>query len=50
MSESKFFYISPAGKLMGVRTVAEVLTTVNDGGFLCLNYNQPTKEELSTLI
>ncbi len=50
MSESTFYHISPAGKLMGVRTVAEALTTVNDGGFLWLHYSQPTKEELSTLI
>src|SRR5512137_501293 len=50
MSESKCYHISPAGKLMGVRTLAEALTAVNGGGFLWLDYNQPTKEELSTLI
>ncbi len=50
MSEAKFYHISPAGKLVGVRSVAEALTTVNDGGFLWLHYSQPTKEELSTLI
>jgi magnesium transporter len=50
MSESKFYHISPAGKLIDVRTVAEALTTVNGGGFIWLHYDQPTKEELSTLI
>jgi magnesium transporter len=30
--------------------VAEALTTVNGGGFIWLYYDQPTKEELSTLI
>ncbi len=50
MSESKFYHISPAGKLVGVRSVAEALSSVNDGGFLWLHYSQPTKEELSTLI
>ena len=50
MSESKFYHISPAGKLKGVGSVTEALTTVNDGGFFWLDYYQPTREELSTLI
>ena len=50
MSESKFYHISPAGKLIGVGSVTEALTSVNDGGFLWLHYYQPTREELSTLI
>ncbi len=50
MSESKFYHISPAGKLMGVRSVAEAITTASDGGFLWLHYSRPTKEELLTLI
>ena len=50
MSESKFYYVSPAGKLVGVRSVAEALATVKNGGFLWLHYSQPTKEELSKLI
>jgi magnesium transporter len=50
MSESKFYHIAPAGNLAGVPSLDEALTAVNDGGFLWLHYNQPTKEELSTLI
>jgi magnesium transporter len=50
MSESKFFQISPAGKLIGVQTVVEGLTILDGGGFLWLQYNHPTKEELSALI
>jgi len=50
MSESKFYHISPAGKLKGIGSVTEALTTVNDGGFFWLDYYQPTREELSTLI
>jgi len=50
MSESKFYHISPAGKLKGVGSVTEALTTVHDGGFFWLHYYQPTREELSMLI
>ena len=50
MSESKFYHISPAGKLAGVGSVTEAMKSVNDGGFFWLDYYQPTREELSTLI
>jgi magnesium transporter len=50
MSESKFYHIPPAGKLTRVGSVAEALTTANDGGFSWLDYYQPTREELSMLI
>ena len=50
MSESKFYRISPAGKVTRVGSVTEALTSVNDGGFLWLDYYQPTREELSALI
>jgi magnesium transporter len=50
MSESKFYHVSPAGKLGSVGSVAEALTTVKGGGFLWFHYYQPTREELSTLI
>jgi magnesium transporter len=50
MSESKFYHISPAGKLIRIQSVSEALTTMNDGGFLWLHYYQPTKDELSMLI
>ncbi len=49
MSDSRFYHISPAGKLIGVPSVAEALTAVKEGGFLWLHYDQPTKEELSAL-
>jgi hypothetical protein len=37
MSQSKFYHISPSGKLTGVGSVTEALTSVNDGGFLWLD-------------
>jgi len=50
MSESRFYHISPKGKLSVVATIDAALTTAKDGGFLWLDYCQPTKEELSKLI
>ncbi len=50
MSESRFYHVSPAGKLTGVGSVTEALKTVPGGGFRWLHYSQPTKEELSALI
>jgi magnesium transporter len=50
MSESWFYHISQTGKLLRLATVDEALAAAKDGGFLWLNYCQPTKEELSALI
>jgi magnesium transporter len=50
MSESRFYHISPKGKLSGVATVDAALAAAKDGDFLWLDYCQPTKEELSRLI
>ena len=50
MSESWFYHISQKGKLSSVATVDAALAAAKDGGFLWLDYCQPTKEELSNLI
>ena len=50
MSESRFYHISKEGKLAGAATLTEALAAVKEGGFLWLDYCQPTKEELSALI
>jgi magnesium transporter len=50
MSESRFYHISPKGKLSGVATLDAALAAAKDGGFLWLDYCQPMKEELSRLI
>src|SRR5665647_1404248 len=50
MSESWFYHISPKGKLSSVATVDAAFAATKDGGFLWLDYCQPTKEELSNLI
>ncbi|RPI78029.1 MAG: Mg2+/Co2+ transporter [Desulfobacteraceae bacterium] len=50
MSESRFFHISHAGKLLRVDSLAEALSLVKKGGYLWLDYFKPTKEDLSALI
>jgi magnesium transporter len=50
MSESQFYHITREGKLVLVATLTEALAATREGGFVWLNYSQPTKEELSLLI
>jgi magnesium transporter len=50
MSESRFYHVTRKGKLIPVATLAEALAAAKTGGFVWLNYSQPTKEELSDLI
>ena len=46
MSESRFYRISPAGKLTGFGSAAEALAPAPDGGFVWLDFSQPAREEL----
>lgn len=50
ISESWFYHISQEGKLSSVATDDAALAAAKGGGFLWLDYCQPTKEELSKLI
>ena len=50
MSESRFYHISPEGKLVHIATLTEAMAAASQKGFLWLDYYQPTKAELSTLI
>ena len=50
MSESYFYHISQAGRLLRVATVNEALAETKNAGFIWLHYSQPTKEELSILV
>jgi magnesium transporter len=50
MSESQFYHITKEGKFVPVATLSEVLSAAGKGGFVWLDYSQPTKEELSLLI
>ena len=50
MSESSFYHITREGKLFSLKTLADALAEIPKGGFVWLDYTQPTKEELSLLI
>jgi len=50
MSESTFIHVTKTGKLSHVPTVSQALAAAKKGGFLWLNYYQPTKDELAPLI
>jgi magnesium transporter len=49
MPGSKYYHISPAGNIAGMPTLEESLLRVKSGGFLWLDYCQPTKEDLVPL-
>lgn len=50
MSESKFYHFSPAGLFYGVKTVAEAISALKEGGFIWLNFFNPSIEELHSLV
>lgn len=49
MPESKFYHFSPKGLFYGVDTVKDAIDASKEGGFIWLNFYQPSKEELSSL-
>ena len=50
MSESWFYHLPQTGKPVRCATADAALAAAKDGGFVWLNYCQPTREELSNLI
>lgn len=50
MSDTRFYHVTQTGKLVLMATLAETLAAAKTGGFIWLDYSQPTKEELSLLI
>ncbi len=50
MSETWFYHISQEGKLSHVATIKAALAAAKKGGFLWLDYCEPAKEELASLI
>jgi len=51
MSESRFYHITQEGKLVHIAALEDALVSVKrEGGFLWLDYCQPSKEELSALM
>lgn len=50
MSESKFYHFAPTGSFYGVKNVAEAVTALREGGFIWLNFFNPSIEELHSLV
>ncbi len=48
--DSRFYHVSQTGKLDRVASPQEALTSLSQGGYVWLNYCQPSKEDLSALI
>jgi len=50
MSESKFYHFTTKGLFYGVGSAEDAVESLKDGGFIWLDYFNPGKEELYTLI
>jgi magnesium transporter len=50
ISQSRFFHISTNGKLSLIPVLSDALESIKDGGYLWLDYCQPTKEDLFKLV
>jgi magnesium transporter len=50
MPESRFYHITPEGKFLQTGTLAEVSTARRQGGFIWLDYFEPSKEEIISLV
>lgn len=50
MSENKVFCVSPEGEIRQVETIERGLKEIATGGYLWLDFFQPTREELAALI
>jgi magnesium transporter len=50
MSESKFYHFSPAGVFYSVASASAAISAVREGGFIWLNFFEPTRDELTALV
>jgi len=50
MSESKFYHFAPSGHFYGVNSVEEAVKASNEGGFIWLNFYNPSIQELHSLV
>ena len=50
MSESKFYHFSSSGLFYGVSSVKEAIAASKEGGFIWLNFFDPSIEELHSLV
>ena len=50
MSDSRFYHFTPTGLFYGIKTVEEALAALNEGGYIWLNFYNPSSEELHSLV
>lgn len=50
MSESKFYHFAQSGHFYGVESVEEAIKASKEGGFIWLNYFNPSIQELHSLV
>jgi len=50
MAEKRFFHVTPAGKLVPAATFEELRNAGKAGGYLWLDFVDPTREELAALV
>lgn len=50
MSESRFYHFSQAGLFYGVKSIDEALHSLEEGGFIWLDFYNPSIEELHSLV
>lgn len=50
MSASKFYHFSPSGHFYGVESVEEAKRSLGEGGFIWLNFYNPSVQELHSLV
>jgi magnesium transporter len=50
MSESKFYHFTSTGLFYGLETLDKAIEATTEGGFVWLNFYQPSKEVLSSLV
>jgi Mg2+ and Co2+ transporter CorA len=50
MSESRFFRITPSGGFEHFSALHAALSSLGQGGYIWLDYTDPTKEDLSALV
>ena len=50
MSERKYYHISKTGLFYGMNNLDDAIDSMNDGGYIWLNYYKPEKEDLMLLV
>jgi magnesium transporter len=50
MSESKFYHFTPEGLFYGMNSINEAVKAMKEGGFIWLNFYDPSIEELHSLV